>query len=165
MLDSFVSEAEDLRHQSVIKNGHHEQVTGQKILRILLPPSVSLSVQSLKRTARQPQTEVSRILITTMNEILLYPGCTLRLKSIRPFADLSYMIFEWSKMWIEIIENSPILQKLLRYVGYHSSRNLDPILPVVLNIQTFKVGSFLFYLIKCPFFGNFDFEGLYFLGH
>ena len=54
-------------------------------------------------------------------------------------------------MGVKMIEKSPILQKMLIYVGYHSSRNLDPIFPVVLKIQAFEVRSFLFYLIECPF--------------
>ena len=68
----------------------------------------------------------------------------LRLKSIRPFAHLSYKfeIFDWSKMGVKMIEKSPILQKMLIYVGYHSSRNLDPIFSVVLKIRAFEVVSF-----------------------
>ena len=70
----------------------------------------------------------------------------------------------WCRFWMVLmwIENLPILQEILIYVMCHSSRNLDPILPVVLKIRAFEVRSFWFYLIKCPFFGNFDFEGLYF---
>ena len=53
---------------------------------------------------------------------------TLRLKSIRPFAVYSYkfMNFDRSKKCIEINENSPILLNRLKYVGYHSSRDLGP---------------------------------------
>ena len=71
-------------------------------------------------------------------------SCTLRLKSIRPFAHFSYKfeIFDWSKMRVKMIEKSPILQKMLTYVGYHSSRNLDPIFSVVLKIRAFEVVSF-----------------------
>ena len=99
--------------------------------------------------------------------LLKMPVPTLRLESIRPFAHFSYKfeIFDWSKMGVKMIEKSPILQKMLIYVGYHPSRNLDPIFSVVLKIRAFEVVSLWFYLIKCPFFGNFDFEGLYFKKH
>ena len=85
-------------------------------------------------------------------------GSTLRLKSIRPFADFSYnVIFDWSKMWVEMIENSPILQNMPKYI----CGNLYSIFPVVLKIQAFKGRSFRFYFTKCQFFGNFDCEGMY----
>ena len=54
-------------------------------------------------------------------------------------------------MWVKVIENSPILQNMLKYVRYHSSRNLDPIFSVPQKIQGFKVRSYQFYLIKCLF--------------
>ena len=85
---------------------------------------------------------------------------TVHLKSTRPYVDLSYKfaIFDWSKMRVKVIENSPILQNILQYVRYHSSSNLDPIFSVVQKIWAFKVRSFQVYLIKCLFFGKFDFE-------
>ena len=89
---------------------------------------------------------------------------TLRLKKIRPFAVFSYkfVIFAWSNMGVKVIENSPFLQKMLKFVRYHSSRVLEPKFSVLQKIQAFKVRSFQFYLIKCQFFGSFNFEGLYF---
>ena len=88
---------------------------------------------------------------------------TLRLKSIGPFADYSYkfVIFDWSKMGVKVIENSLFLQSTLKYVRYHSSKDLEPNFLALLKIRVFKVRSFQFYLIRCPFFANFNFEGLY----
>ena len=95
---------------------------------------------------------------------LWHIGITLRLKKIRPFAVFSYkfVIFAWSKMGVKVIENSPFLQKMLKYVRYHSSRDLEPKFSVLQKIRAFKVRSIQFHLIKCQFFGSFNFEGLYF---
>ena len=103
------------------------------------------------------------LLRRTGNPYVVYRH-TLRLKSIRPFADFSYKfeIFAWSKMGVKVNENSPFLQNMLECVRYHSSRDLEPSFSVLLKIQAFKIRSFQFYSIKLPFFGNFKFEGLYF---
>ena len=117
----------------------------------------SLDTATLKKNEKESKSQVWKfqfqILIFTVHNNWV---------STKPSLCSKLVLFNWSKMWVKMIENSPILQKMLLYVGYHSSRNLDPIFQVVLKIRAFEVRSFWFYLIKCPFFGNFDFESLYF---
>ena len=102
---------------------------------------------------------------STFKYSIVEPKNTLRLKSIRPFAVYSYkfVIFDMFKKCIKLLENLPILLSMLEYIRNHSPRDLGPKFTVLLKIQAFKVRIFQLYLIKGLFFGNFDFEGWYFL--
>ena len=67
------------------------------------------------------------------------------------------------KKCIKLLENLPILLSMLEYIRNYSPRDLGPKFTVLLKIQAFKVRIFQLYLIKGLVFGNFDFEGWYFL--
>ena len=90
--------------------------------------------------SRDPQL-ISENYILTKRRVY---SCTLRLKTIRPFAVYSYkfMIFDMFKKGLKVIENQPILLSMLEYIRYYSPRDLGPKFTMLLKIQAFKVRIF-----------------------
>ena len=87
---------------------------------------------------------------------------TIKYPTVCPIYLIKWPFFGWSKKYIIVNKNPPILLYKLEYISYQSPRGLSPKFSLILKIPGFKLRRFHFYFIKGPFFPIFNFETWYF---
>ena len=101
---------------------------------------VTISQQNCRcRTARATAQNSKRVLRAFAQRCTLFHN-----------SDFSYKLrfFDQSKINLKVEEFSPILQKLLIYIGYQLSMSLNPKFSPLQKIWDFKPRELYFYLIK-----------------